>query len=29
MPVPEGEITTAEILSTEEELELDEEDDPA
>jgi hypothetical protein len=29
MPVPEGEITTSEILSTEEELELDEEDDPA
>ena len=29
MPVPEGEITTSDILSTEEELELDEEDDPA
>ena len=31
MPVPEGEITTSEILSTDEveELALDEEEDPA
>ena len=29
MPVPEGDITTSEILSTDEELAPDEEEDPA